>query len=108
MGSGRRHRPAERDEDVKALAFAYMAGFMTPFAVCLLVQAKWSFDEWRYLRRYRRAWTTSCREFDLLTSAELKDYRRKWAEEPWRYASYSSDKDRYFTMRRRDGRAMDL
>ena len=81
----------------------YLAGLATPFVLIAAFYGWLTLQDWREARRYQRAWDKFGVEFASLTPGQLEFHQRIWAKRPDCYARFTTDRDRYFTMRWQSG-----
>ncbi len=90
------------------LSLIYLAGFLSPFAIILLVNAPALLADWRHSRRYRRAWDHFGAEFDALSADRLAQFRCECAESPHIFQHICDDRSRYFVWRWQNGHTKEI
>ncbi len=71
----------------------YLLGFLTPFIIGLILNILCCISDWKYQRRYRRAWDKFSSEYDGLSS---EDKLRFLATKIPNSTVYGSERERYF------------
>lgn len=85
---------------MKTILTAFILGLMV-IPVCVSIACAVSeFGEWRYRRRYRKAWHKFTAEYDAMSDAEKSEFAA--TREPWG-PNYENEQSRYFAKKWQGG-----